>query len=792
MRNSTGSITDEAEFNKENYRPVNAATGEELKLQMQDVFLSGRVTLAGAHLVVKHTFTSSEKAPVEVIYSFVLPRDAALRQFRVVGKGFCCRSELKPVKEAEAKYEEGISKGNLSVLSKLYRDGYVNLNVGNIRPGETVAVFLEIVAGVDLRDDGLRFRFPFTLAPCYHPQARVSTDGSAGEIELPEDEFGDVILPPVHKDAKELHTVGFDLLVQVPDAVAQVSSPSHSTGFENVATGKARVQLSIGHDVPNRDLVLDVSMKSAFSGVLSGADRTGRGHFAAIIASSRFGEVKKGKRRLVFVYDRSGSMEGEPIRQAGNAVRACIGALDAGDEIGFVAFDNNSTLFRDVMCKADDKTREALGVFVGNVHTQGGTELLQAINAASKLIGKGGDIFLLTDGQVSGTETIIAGAKKAGIRIHCLGIGSASQDRFMTLIARETGGVSSFVTPNERVDMAALKLFTAIGSPAADEVSVHLDGLADASIAPVPQATVFSGHPLLVMGSCAKGRGSVVVEWIQDKETKKITLPLKVDEGSLGSTLRLLRGSRLITDLEAGFESATPDSKSARKEVQRMEKALEALGQEYGLANRAMALVAVVKRAGDQPGQVPKTMVVPLGMPEGQEFSAYYGEISPAAERLYCSCVSDSAPSFAGRPPSRRSRSKMSCDSVLYAPPERGEDPTEVLLRLVAMIRADGGMPGSRKEARIVASILLMLALAEDLRGIFAPHIGRILGFLKSGAVNSLSNRQIKLTEQIISLIKAGKSIRGPWLEILMDKKNLSPGKIVDVWDCLDRAVGGS
>ena len=43
----------------------------------------------------------------------------------------------------------------------------VNLTVGNIRPKETVTVYLEILCGVELRDDGFRFRFPV------HPGARL-------------------------------------------------------------------------------------------------------------------------------------------------------------------------------------------------------------------------------------------------------------------------------------------------------------------------------------------------------------------------------------------------------------------------------------------------------------------------------------------------------------------------------------------------------------------------------------------------------------------------------------------
>jgi len=107
--------------------PVAAATGEAVHLAMQRLWLTGRVLPAGARLFVHHTFRSSETKPLEVIYAFGLPRDAALRRFRVAGDGFSVRSELRPVQEAVRAYEAGIAEGHLATLARQYGDGLVNL-----------------------------------------------------------------------------------------------------------------------------------------------------------------------------------------------------------------------------------------------------------------------------------------------------------------------------------------------------------------------------------------------------------------------------------------------------------------------------------------------------------------------------------------------------------------------------------------------------------------------------------------------------------------------------------------
>ena len=120
--------------------PVHSTSGKAIQLTMQKLHLTGRILPVGARLLVSHIFRSSESKPVEVIYTFGLPRDASVRRFRISGDGFSVRSELKPAKDAREKYERGVERGSLSALLEGYRDGLVSLNVGNIRPEEEVKV----------------------------------------------------------------------------------------------------------------------------------------------------------------------------------------------------------------------------------------------------------------------------------------------------------------------------------------------------------------------------------------------------------------------------------------------------------------------------------------------------------------------------------------------------------------------------------------------------------------------------------------------------------------------------
>ncbi len=719
------------------FAPRIGATGEPVKLAMQRLWLGGRVAPVGARLTVQHVFRSEEKQPIEVIYAFPLPRDAALRAFRITGAGSEVDSELRPVEEAVRRYEEGIAQGSLAAMARNYGDGLVNLTVGNVRPGETVTVYLDIMAGAEPRDDGFRFRFPFTLAPSYHSLMRAATVDGEGELELPSGQFGDVILPRWRADASGLHEVGFDLSLLNPAPVDEIGSPSHSI---RVKDGGARVMLAPARDVPDRDLVLDVKFKETRPQVIAGPVGDGKRAFAAIVPSTSFGERKTAPRRIAFLLDRSGSMDGEPIQQARQAILACLALLTPEDRFTVVAFDDAVELMEDGLAAGDRGNRDKAAKFLRKVDARGGTELARGFLAAARMLEGGGDMFVFTDGQVFGTEDILAKARSAGVRISCLGIGAASQDRFLTLLGRETGGISRFVTPRERVDLAAVDLFASVGSPVASGLKAGQD------VQPAPVQQVFPGTPVLVFG--VTGCDSVDIEW----DGGRTSLPIPVGDAETGATVRLLQGARLITDWESRYPAEAATGVLEARKRNRVAARLVELSSTYGLASREMALVAVVKRAGDRPGELPETRVVPVGVPQDMAFDSVFGAPGAPVQAALAAPLGRrrTPPSTVGRPlmtaivPS----AAKAPDGGLPAPPE----PIDGLMDLAAQLEPDGGMPGRNESVRAKSTAEALLTLVEAghtlTTGAFRIHVGRMVAFLK--ALTGLRAKDQELVDRAI------------------------------------------
>jgi len=350
-----------------------------VKLAMQSLWLTGRIVPTGALLRVHHEFSVDGRNKVESIYCFGLPRDAALRRFQIRTESLTANSDLRPTEEAIQEYERGIAAGSLSAMARQYGDGLVNLSVGNIRPGEVVTVDLEIVAGVELTDAGLRLRFPFTLAPSYHGKAKpVSPQPGWGEIELPSSEFGDIILPRWAADARGLHRIGFDLELSLGAGVIKVASPSH-----RILSEHNRVALASRSDLPDRDLVLDLEASGTriFAGTAPGGTR----HVAAVIPSTLFATEIAAPRNVVLLIDSSGSMHGAPIDQARSAALACIAALEPRDNFGIALFSDDTVAWKDELAPATKHNRDAAARFLDACSADGGTELGPAIRRAAAL-----------------------------------------------------------------------------------------------------------------------------------------------------------------------------------------------------------------------------------------------------------------------------------------------------------------------------------------------------------------------------------------------------------------------
>jgi tight adherence protein B len=149
---------------------------------------------------------------------------------------------------------------------------------------------------------------------------------------------------------------------------------------------------------------------------------------------------------IVLAIDRSESMRGRPLRNALSAARGFVGAADASDHVGVVAFGRSAIPVAGATGGPGDADTALAGI---TVDTRSGTALYDALVIASTELRTedrpGRALVVVTDGKdVSSLHSLdeaIAAAQRAHASVYAIGIGGPSfTPDVLERIARETGG----------------------------------------------------------------------------------------------------------------------------------------------------------------------------------------------------------------------------------------------------------------------------------------------------------------------------------------------------------------
>jgi Ca-activated chloride channel family protein len=175
------------------------------------------------------------------------------------------------------------------------------------------------------------------------------------------------------------------------------------------------------------------------------------------------------KLNLSMVLDRSGSMQGQKMREAKEAARYCIDQLLASDRISAVIFDNNV----DVLIPSQPvENKEMLKRAIGSVQTAGSTALHEGwvrggLQVSEHLDGEAiNRVLLITDGQANVGETrvdqIVSQAEQLaakGVSTSTIGIGADFyEDLLMPMAEAGQGNAWHVQEPQDMVKIFETEL----------------------------------------------------------------------------------------------------------------------------------------------------------------------------------------------------------------------------------------------------------------------------------------------------------------------------------------------
>ncbi|HZR10470.1 MAG TPA: VIT domain-containing protein, partial [Myxococcales bacterium] len=320
-------------------RRLGSLKANEQPLPLESVQIRARVVDRFAEVTVEEKFGNPFTDPIEAVYVFPLAGGSAVSRFEMQIGQRIVRGHVQERAEARKQYAEALDRGKRAALLEQERDDVFTVQVGNVMPGDAVTVRLTYSERLSFFEDGrTELRLPTVVAPRY-----------VGGKELPREPVGHGVaqdsstVPDASRITPPRLVPGFDPKVSLgievelfgqapPDLACSQHAVSTSAGPESL-----RVALSREHEPLDRDFVL--RWRIASEQVKSHLLVNGGFALLSLVPPARAGFLGV-PRDVVFVLDRSGSMQGPKMASAARACALLLRTLGPRDRFMVQAFDN--------------------------------------------------------------------------------------------------------------------------------------------------------------------------------------------------------------------------------------------------------------------------------------------------------------------------------------------------------------------------------------------------------------------------------------------------------------------
>ncbi len=463
-----------------------------------------------------------------------------------------------------------------------------------------------------------RLTIPTTIAPKYIPPTESNTPAAKR-------------LAAIDYDFKTPAPLSFQLTAEMSSRVLAVSSPSHAalltTTGGDVAVGGTFAAVakfggagSLGPTTADLDRDIVVLVETADVNEAHVVVEQGEGSSVLLLSFVPRFAFKQQATELIFLVDCSGSMEGEGIKLAGEALLLFLHSLPVNAYFNIICFGSSyQRLFPESRRYDDDTLGRAKQLAAGLAANLGGTEIYAPLEAIVKAAPAAADtprqIFVLTDGQVSNTEACIElmGRHADKNRVFTLGIGSAADRHLVKGLARASQGTAAFTTAGESLAPKVLKQLKNAVQPGVQDFTVDwgVSETAPACQAPGRLPAVYNGTRLQVFRLLSKAAPLPTHVKLAAKVAGAAfsqEIPVTAPSSTTTSTSLLLHkmfARKMIQDLEENYSNQVGGQKKLTEaEVKEL---ITELGLKFGLASRHTSFIAVDSAA---PGkEIPAPMV---------------------------------------------------------------------------------------------------------------------------------------------------------------------------------------
>lgn len=592
---------------------------------------------------VTQTFTNPFTKPLEAVYVFPLPDQAAVDDMEIRIGDRIIKGNIKKREEAQQIYEQAKREGRTAGLLEQERDNVFTQSLANICPGEQIDVTIRYTDSLKFEAGNYEFVFPMVVGPRYIPGQAIA--GTQDTDRVPDaSRISPPVLPPATRSG---HDIGVTVDINAGVPITSVESTSHKLKIEYTDTS-VQVQLAGGDTIPNKDLILryQVAGDNTQATVLQQADDRG-GHFALyLIPAVDYRPNQIVAKDLVFLMDSSGSQAGDPIAKSKELMRRFINGLNPDDTFTIINFANSVSYLSRTPLTNTEANRIAALQYIDQIRACGGTEMLGGIQAVMNVpaapAGRIRSLVILTDGYIGNETEILAKVQRqlpAGNRFYSFGVGS-SVNRFLLERLAEVGrGICQVVRQDEPTASVAEKFFQQINNPVLTNIQVNWMGDGEPPVIyPANPPDLFAAQPLVLFGrKLDRQPGTLrITGTTAGGQPYRQQFNLTFDAAGNPAVAQLWGRSRIKELMNQMFQMETKDKVAAVTET----------ALTYQLLSQYTAFVAVSDDVRVDPNARSISVSVPVEMPEGVSYEGVFGARAVMGSAPRAAMRASAPPSF--------------------------------------------------------------------------------------------------------------------------------------------------
>jgi len=462
--------------------------GRAFGVPVLNLTIEAALYISVAYTRVRIVFKNISGRPVSGI--FVLPTEGTVTSISAqIGDDKFVESSYISTEEAQTHgFEQG--EVNTDDPTDRYMPGCFRLSLPEVPDQTAISITVEILEDLVFLDQQFQYKFPLTFPEGIAPPGIPPMSWMIINAKIK------CILPGIRYGSQS-HQL---------QLVEQVGNMTNINATTNMVK-----DFHLSYSTPSPEI--------SSATLYSPPEGNKKGCFVTIVNPPSV-PVSPMPRDIIFLFDRSGSMYGEPWTKGARAIETALTKLNALDRFGIVCFDDQQEYFSpDGGMSSHGMVGGLFPVNSSNIYqatqwiklhqARGLTDIktpldwaIQVLNSNNQERNRMQFVVLVTDGAVSNEHDIVISTEKTSqdIRVLTFGIGRYCNWYFLKMLALKTRGWSSGAVVAQDIDERMNRLIDSANVPVLRDVQLDISSINYAELYPPRIPDLFAGKPIVVAG----------------------------------------------------------------------------------------------------------------------------------------------------------------------------------------------------------------------------------------------------------------------------------------------------